>query len=182
MLADTVADVAQKEGYTLERAAAELVALLAEGSFRDALSILQKVLSVAQGKKIQIGDVEDVSGAPRGELIRTLLSAIAKKDAQAALSVVRTAEKDNMDARTLAKLLIHRLRVILLMRYAPDLSESLADELTEADREIAGALTKEPGINSDTLRSVLDAYGKMAYAAVPFLPLELAIIDLCAAK
>ena len=182
MLADTVVDVAQKEGYTLDRAAAELVALLAEGSFRDALSILQKVLSVSKGKKIEITDVEEVSGAPRGELVRTLLSGIAKKDAAAALTVIRQAEKDNMDARTLAKLLIHRLRVILLMRYAPTLAEDLSQELTEADREVAGMLTKEAGINSDTLRSVLDAYGKMAYAAVPFLPLELAVIDICAQK
>lgn len=182
MLADTVVDVAKKEGYTLDRAAAELVALLAEGSFRDALSILQKVLSVSTGKKIAIEDVEEVSGAPRGELVRNLLSGIAKKDAAAALTVIRQAEKDNMDARTLAKLLIHRLRVILLMRYAPELAKDLEEELTEADREIAGTLTKEPGINSDTLRSVLDAYGKMAYAAVPFLPLELAVIDICGQK
>ena len=44
ILADIVVDVAKSEGYAIERPAAELVALLAEGSFRDALSILQKVL------------------------------------------------------------------------------------------------------------------------------------------
>ena len=179
MLAETVQDIAKKEGYTLEKSAADLVALLAEGSFRDALSILQKVLSMTKGKKIEIADVEEVSGAPRGELIRNLLSALAKKDAQAALIPMQQAVKDNMDARTLCKLLIHRLRIVLLMRYAPDLSKSLAEELTEADREIATGLAKEPGINSDTLRTLLDAYGKMAYAAVPYLPLELAVIDIC---
>ncbi len=182
MLADTVADIAQKEGFTLDRAAAELVALLAEGSFRDALSILQKVLAVSKGKKIAIEDVEEVSGAPRGELVRELLSSIAKKDAGAALKALQSSIKDNMDARTLAKLLIHRLRIVLLIRYAPDLAVSLSEELTEADRGTAEALSKEPGINSDTLRIMLDAYGKMAYAAVPFLPLELAVIDICAPK
>src|SRR5205085_34730 len=126
MLADTVSDVAKKEGYTLARPAADLVALLAEGSFRDALSILQKVLAVATEKKIGVADVEDVSGAPRGELVRTLLSALAKKDAAAALAPLEIAVKENMDARTLCKLLIHRMRVILLMRYAPDLAEALS--------------------------------------------------------
>src|SRR3989344_4784483 len=48
MLSKIVTDVAKKEGYALERSAAELVALLAEGSFRDALSILQKVLAVSK--------------------------------------------------------------------------------------------------------------------------------------
>src|SRR3990167_9565788 len=42
MLSQVVSDVAKKEGYSLERSASELVALLAEGSFRDALGILQK--------------------------------------------------------------------------------------------------------------------------------------------
>jgi DNA polymerase III subunit gamma/tau len=182
MLADTVSDVAKKEGFTLDRAAAELIALLAEGSFRDALSILQKVLAVSSGKKIEMKTVEDVSGAPRGELIRSLLQAVAKKDADAALAAMQQAVKANMDARTLAKLLIHRLRVVLLMRYAPSIATELGEELTEADREVAATLSKEPGINSDTLKSMLDAYGKMAYAAVPHLPLELAIVDICGQK
>ncbi len=182
MLAQTVSDVAVKEGFTLDKAGAELVALLAEGSFRDALSILQKVLAVSAGKKIDISDVEAVSGAPRGELVRSLLVAIGKKDAPAALTAMQQAVKDNMDARTLAKLLIHRLRVVLLMRYAPNLAGELSQELTEADRGVASSLSKEPGINSDTLRLMLDAYGKMAYAAVPHLPLELAIIDICSAS
>ena len=175
-------DVAKKEGYSLERSAAELVALLAEGSFRDALGILQKVLSVSDNKKIEVAEVEAVSGAPRGELVRQLLAALAKKDANTALSVIGTAVAGNMDARTLTKLLIHRMRVVLLLRYAPDIAESLSHELTETDLALAKELSKEPGVNSDTLRALLVAFERMAYAAVPALPLELAVIDICAAK
>jgi DNA polymerase-3 subunit gamma/tau len=182
MLAETVADIAKKEGYTLERSAAELVALLAEGSFRDALSILQKVLSVSDNKKIEVAEVEVVSGAPRTDMVRQLLSAIAKKDASSALSVIAKAVEESMDARTLAKLLIHRLRAVLLLRYAPDLAKSFAQELTEADLALAKELSKEPGINSETLRALLEAYSRMAYAAVPHLPLELALIDICGVK
>ncbi|OGG50162.1 DNA polymerase III, subunit gamma and tau [Candidatus Kaiserbacteria bacterium RIFCSPHIGHO2_01_FULL_54_36b] len=179
MLAGVVADVAKKEGYTLERAAAELVALLAEGSFRDALSILQKVLAVTKDKKVDLAEVEAVSGAPRGELVRLILAALAKKDAAAALKALRAAQSDNMEARTLTKLLIHRMRSVLLMRYAPDLGEVLAKELPEADLALAKELSKESGANSDTLRALLGAYERMAYAAVPHLPLELAIIEVC---
>ena len=182
MLAETVADIAKKEGYTLERSAAELVALLAEGSFRDALSILQKVLAVSDDKKIDVAEVETVSGAPRGELVRQLLSAIAKKDTPVGLAVISTAVENNVDARTLAKLLIHRMRVVLLLRFAPDLAEGLSKELTEADLALAQDLSKEPGVNSDTLRALLEAYSRMAYAAVPHLPLELALIDIASAR
>jgi DNA polymerase-3 subunit gamma/tau len=179
VLAEVIVDVAKKEGYSLERSAAELIALLAEGSFRDALSILQKVLAVSQGKKIEIAEVEAVSGAPRGELVRQILSGIAKKDASLALGGIREAIVQNLDARTLAKLLIHRMRVVILIRYAPGTAQELAKELSTEDATLAKELSKERGVNSETLRMLLDAYATMAYAAVPHLPLELAVIDIC---
>lgn len=182
MLAETVSDIAKKEGFTLDRAASDLIALLAEGSFRDALSILQKVLAVSSSKKVTLTNVEQVSGAPRAELVRAVLGSLAQKDAEAALAALGVAIKENMDARTFGKILIHRLRVILLMRYAPALADELSEELSEADRDFAHGASKMPSINSDMLRAILDAYGKMAYAAVPFLPLELAVIDICGSE
>jgi DNA polymerase-3 subunit gamma/tau len=178
--AQLVTDIAKKEGYALERSAAELIALLAEGSFRDALSILQKVLAVSTDKKIDLAEVEAVSGAPRGELVRKLLSGIAKKDANAALGAIREAVEQNLDARVLAKLLIHRMRVVLLMRYAPDLAQEFSKELSAEDAALAKEISKERGVNSETLRALLDAYSTMAYAALPHLPLELAVVDICA--
>lgn len=179
VLTHVIESVAKKEGYTLERSASELVALLAEGSFRDALSILQKILAVSSNKKIEVSEVEAVSGAPRGEAIQKILSAIAKKDAAAGLKAIRSVVEENVDARLLAKILIHRMRFVLLLRYAPDVAESLKHELTDSDMALARELSKEAGVNSDTLRALLDAYSTMAYAAVPHLPLELAIIDVC---
>ncbi|HVM73767.1 MAG TPA: DNA polymerase III subunit gamma/tau [Candidatus Paceibacterota bacterium] len=179
MLTQIVADVAKEEGFTLEPAGAEIVALLAEGSFRDALSILQKVLSVADGKKVSITDVESVSGAPRNELVRQITTALAKKDSPAALGALQQAISENMDPRMFAKLLIHRLRIILLLRFAPELTAKFADELTEADLALAQEISRDPGVTSETLRILLEAHSRMAYAAVPYLPLELAVIDIC---
>lgn len=182
VLAQIVGDVAKKEGYALERAAAELVALLAEGSFRDALSILQKVLTVSRDKKIDVTEVELVSGAPRSELIRTVLIAIAKKDTNSALTAIKDASEQNIDARVLVRLVIHRMRVVLLLRYAPDVALMLSNELTEQDLEVAKEVSKEPGVNSYTLRILLEAHATIAYATIPYLPLELAIIDICSAQ
>ena len=179
VLSQIVIDVAKQEGFAVDQSAAELVALLAEGSFRDALSILQKVLSFAgSSKKVPLEMVETVSGAPRSEIIRDIISSLASKDAGGALTAVRTAVDQNMDPRTLTKLLIHRLRVVLLMRYAPALADVYAKELSEADVSLAHELAKSPNITSDTLRAILAAYERMAYAAVPHLPLELAIMDI----
>ena len=179
VLSQIVADIAKSEGYSLERSAAELIALLAEGSFRDALSILQKVLTVSYDKEVDVAEVEMVTGAPKSELVRNLLSAIAKKDANAGLKATRESIEENIDSRTLTKRLIHRMRIVLLLRYAPDVADILSKELSEADISLAKDLAKEPGVNSDSLKILLDAYATMTYAAVPHLPLELAIIDIC---
>jgi len=181
-LTQIATDVAKSEGYTLEKPAAELIALLSEGSFRDALSILQKVFSCTESKKVDALIVESVSLAPKGEMVRNIVGALAQKDASAALGHVREAIEHNVDARTLSKLLIHRLRAVLLVRFAPDLAEKLMQELTEADAAVVQEAAKNPTINSDTLRTFLQAHSTMAYSAVPYLPLELAIVDTCGEK
>jgi hypothetical protein len=81
--------------------------------------------------------------------------------------------------RTLTRLLIHRLRAVLLLRYAPDVAESISHELSDADVALCTELSKNANVNSDTLRAFLEAFNTMAYAAVSHLPLELAIIDVC---
>src|SRR3989344_2774966 len=63
-LAELARAVAKKEGATLERDAAELIALLAEGSYRDALSILQKVLASSSDNRLTREEVEKTTGAP----------------------------------------------------------------------------------------------------------------------
>lgn len=184
ILSDTVTHVAKKEGFSLERSAAELVALLAEGSFRDALSILQKILAVSKNKKVEIAEVESVTGAPKGELIRACVAGVAARDAEKALSALKKAADGEVDMRTFGKLMIHRLRAVLLMRHAPELGKHMKNELADDDWKLAETIAgdKTANISADVLKRFLDAYTQIAYAAVPQLPLELAIIDTAGAQ
>lgn len=178
MLADIVTDVAKSEGYSLERGASELVAMLADGSFRDALSILQKVLTFSSDKKVSVEEVQKVTSAPKSEMVRQILGSIAQGDVAAALAALQVAVHANIDMRTLTRLLIHRLRVALLIRYAPELASSFSKELPEDDIDFVTGLSKLPSVNSDMLRAILEAHATMAYSSMPHLPLELAIIDI----
>ena len=180
LLAETVSDIAKKEKYTLEQSAADLIALLAEGSFRDSLSILQKVITVSKNKKIEVSEVEEVTGAPSATIVRTLIEALAEKNTEKAIQAISNAVKENMDIRVLTKLVMHRVRAVLLLRYVPELKKDIADELSDEDMKLAEKLAKdkEMAISSNTLKALLEAYATMAYAAIPHLPLELAVIDL----
>jgi DNA polymerase-3 subunit gamma/tau len=68
-----IVDVAKKEGYELDSGADDLIALLGDGSFRDALGMLQKVISTSSDKKISREEVESITGSPKSDLVNNLM-------------------------------------------------------------------------------------------------------------
>lgn len=182
-LADVVARVAKSEGFTLEKASAELIALIAAGSFRDALSTLQKILASSTDTKVSVEEVETVTGAPKGVLISHIIEGLSKGNAEQALQAVGEAVASEADMAILATLLLERVRILLLLRYAPTFGADLAADLTDADRSTLEALAKdkESKINSETLKKLIEAAIGATRAPLPHLPLELAIMELTSA-
>lgn len=177
-LADVCVAVAKKEGYALASDAAELIAMLAEGSYRDALSVLQKTLASVKGTKLSREDVEAVTGAPRREQVRALVTALAGGERGNALTAVESAAKSGVDMALYLNLVIETLRAALLMRYAPDLRDDLKRELGEDEFAALEALPKAPGATHAALLAFLTAAERIRYAPIPALPLELAILEL----
>ncbi len=177
ILAKMVAVVAKKEGCSLAPDAADLISMLAEGSYRDALSVLQKVL--AQGEKTLSRElVERVTGAPRREQVHSLVSALAKSERGAALAAIEHAAKADVDMRLFLKLVLDTLRYALLVRYAPELRKELAEDLGTDEYETLETFAKEKGITHDTMLAFLNAADRIRYAPIPALPLELAVLEL----
>lgn len=179
VLVDLASDVAKKEGYTLEPAAAELVAIAADGSFRDALGIVQKVL-LASGDKIgSVDEVAAIIGAPRHELLQQVLIALRDKQADAGLQAIQTAVQEHADMKLFVRLLLEQLRVILLLRHAPGNSEVYLAHTSEAIHELVKEMAQPAckHIHSQTLLRFLTAADQVARSPIPHLPVELAIID-----
>jgi DNA polymerase-3 subunit gamma/tau len=180
VIADVVTTVAHKEGWKLEKSAADLVGMLAEGSFRDALGVLQKVLSVSKDKVVNIAEVEEVTGAPRGIIIAEILEALAARDSATALKGVEDVARTGGDARTLIRLLLKHVRAIIMVRVAKQVSQELhlSEEFSEGDWKRIETLAADikGGITSGTLKVLLDADAETVWASMPYMPLELAII------
>jgi DNA polymerase-3 subunit gamma/tau len=180
LLKDVVVDIAKKEGFSLEHASAELIALLGDGSFRDTQGILQKVISSSKNKKISQEEVELVTGAPRAELINSFISALDMKDAGAALKAIGQASEHNIDMAVFTKLILFKLRAILLLRYSPDSKKYIEGEFSEEDFKLLQSLAdkKESNINSKTILEILKAQENSRYSPIPELPLEIAVTNL----
>ena len=178
-LSETVTTIARAEGYALEKPAAELIAILADGSFRDSQSLLQKVLSATSGTHITVAEVSTITGAPRAHVVAHIIEGLSTGNHAHALNAVSEAVRDSVDMAVLMALLIDRVRMVLMLRYAPEIGTQLVEDLSDTEREFLVHLAKDATskVNSETLRALLVAAQEVARAPVPQLPLELAIIE-----
>ncbi|MDE2218702.1 MAG: DNA polymerase III subunit gamma/tau, partial [Patescibacteria group bacterium] len=182
ILKQVVETIAKKEKYAIDGAAADLVALLGDGSFRDAESILQKVMSASKDKKITIGEVESVTGAPKSAHVNDFIRAIDEQDLTLGLGAVGKAADADIDMLVYFKLILEKMRAVMLIRNSKEAADRLASEFAEADFTFLSALAakKDSAVNSGSLLALLSHYDMAARAYIPALPLELALAKIIA--
>ena len=171
ILKKMIVDTAKKEGFALESAVAELVAVLGDGSFRDSHTILQKILRISADKKITLEEAEKITGSPKNVLINEILEAMLSGEMERGLSAIKTASDDNLDYKVLYKLLLEKYRNLLLMRVAPTHKALYEESVSDGEK-----------IDSLKLVKLLNIGVEMSRSYLPFLPIELVLIDLAGKK
>ncbi|MCK5285987.1 MAG: DNA polymerase III subunit gamma/tau [Candidatus Pacebacteria bacterium] len=180
ILKKAILDVCKKEKLKLEDGAEDLIALLGEGSFRDTLGILQKVISTSSDSKISLQEVEKITGAPKGDLVNNFILAIAEKDLERGLSAIQEALENSTDTQMFLKLIMHKIRAILLTRFAKDMIKDIQNDFSEKDFEFIKKLAedKDSNLNSQTLIELIESSSQIKLSYIPQLPLELLLIKL----
>lgn len=178
VLAKTVIAVAKKEGFTLKADAADLIAIAADGSFRDALGVTQKVI-LASGD--EIGDVDEVAqiiGAPRTGTLLTLLTALHEKNTETALTTLHQVVDMHVDMKIFMRLLLEHVRAVMLLRNLPSKAETLLAAFSPEAQSTISQLASGPSpLNSHLLLRLLQAAEQVQYSPVPHIPIEIAIIE-----
>ena len=170
-------DVVKKEGYSIDQASAELMALLGDGSFRDTLGIVQKVLAYSKNKIISEDEVRLVTGAPTISLVHSFISSIANKNLISGLESVKEAVNQNVDMSVFLKLVLHTARAVLLFRFGA--GHIVKNELSKEEVNFVESLsTKDSPFSSAVLVELLSAYEAIKTAYIPSLPIELALINI----
>jgi DNA polymerase-3 subunit gamma/tau len=178
MLKDVVLTVAKKEGFAIGTAAAELIALLGDGSFRDTQGTLQKVLGLSDDKKITLEEVEKITGAPRNFLINNFVEAISRRGLDTALETLGKITEGNTDVKMFLKLVLMKMRYVLLLKYAKEMEKVIKEKVSSDDFILISKLAgeKDSGINSIILYELLGAYDMVGRTQIPELPIELALV------
>lgn len=180
-LVQTIEKVVKAEKYSLPKAGAEHVALLGDGSYRDTLGILEKVIQASGDSKITLDEILDVTGAPQSDVVLNVIKYIGLKKADDAIGEVQKASSKGVDIKVFMELFLLRLRLVLLLRYAPKTGNILKESVPEEEQKILEEMAKDKDLQftSEALLVFLDASKQLSFATVPELPIELAIIKLC---
>ncbi len=180
-LRDTVIAVMKKEKCTLGEGAADIIALAADGSYRDALGIAEKVMMAGGDTVLTADEVAIIVGAPKNVLLRDLVVALSVKDVVKALLVLESVVSTRVDMKLFYTLLLERIRTVIMLRYNPKVRDALTSKYGAEDADILSSLAaaKDSSINSRLVMSLIDSAQYVGKTILPELPLEMVIIEHC---
>ena len=129
------------EGIEVDRIALGLLARSADGSLRDALSLLDQAIAFGGGK-VNESEVRDMLGTIDNSIIDSLLEALANGDAAAIVAVVAEAHERNVDPDQILDELLRALHEVALRQAVPSAGDRGADDHPGYAR-LAGTLMPE---------------------------------------
>jgi DNA polymerase-3 subunit gamma/tau len=167
--------VTQDEGITVSRASLLRIAKAAEGSMRDAQSLLDQVVAFC-GLEVQDDDVSQLLGTVGSERLAQCLTALLQQDAAAALCGVGMLQDEGHDAAGIVRALLEGLRHVMVLKTAERPGDLIP--LSETDlaalRPVADLATVEELYGQFHILSTAEA--SLRYASNPFLVLEMTLV------
>ena len=177
-IAQRLSYVAEKEGFGLDSAAAQLIAVHADGGLRDALSILDQCAGMATGS-ITPQVVEELIGLVSKEWIIHFLDALRNGDGPKVLSYIHDALAEGRDATQIMEALIQHVRALLVGKVAPDADELKVYDAFK-DEFLAQANTVDFNELNQYVRSAQSIVNDAKQVDNPRTIIEMGLLVLCA--
>ncbi len=174
MLAGSLERILSEEKVAFEPAALPIVVRAAEGSLRDALSLLDTAIAYGEGR-LEAATVATLLGATAPAEVREFGAALVGHDTTSALEAIDRAVRDGEDLVAFTRDIIELLRRVLVLKAAPraqfaDLAASEANALRK--------LGEAAGLDEllYLLRAFLEADTLMRESPQPRVELEIAAV------
>jgi len=167
--------IVASEGLTAEPAALEAVARHAQGSLRDAESILDQLAAFSDGT-IGMRDVEALLGLSDWEETVAFFAALAANDGAKGVMLVGTLVDEGRDLRLFVRRAIEHLRALVLVRASGTVPDSVSESVGAALREQAPRFPLER--LARIAKRLVEAEQYLRSGEGTPLPLELAVLEL----
>ncbi|MDP3725296.1 MAG: DNA polymerase III subunit gamma/tau [Nanoarchaeota archaeon] len=169
--------IAKQEKIKISEEALELIAEAGEGSFRDAESLLDQMISFGE-EEITTEAVEATLGKLGFKKISGLAETLLQNDLAAALQTLGSITDEGHNLPELTKDLILHLRKVAVLSASARIRPNLEAELPNDQLRVIESQTKLwKDADLEMLKNLIRAYGQMRYSSFPQIPLEIAIIE-----
>lgn len=176
-IADRLAELLDREKVSATREALAYVAKAADGSMRDALSILDQCIAFNLGEELTYDRVLETIGAVDIEIYIKLFFAIKSQDVATAVDIIDKAVWQGKDLTQFTNEFITFIRNVLMLKLDPDMAVDLTSENINRLIEMGEGITEEYLITY--INILQEAGNKIAYASAKRIVLEVAIIKMC---
>ena len=139
--------ICKQEGVTAQQDAVILIAKAGNGSMRDAISVLDRLLS-AGSSELTVEMIEQMLGLPRSQQLFDLVQAIGTADVKLTLNLVNNIIFQGLSIDTLLASMIDHIRNLLIVRIC-----GIKNDLVEAY-----------GINADDLQKQAERFDPVTLA------------------
>ncbi len=170
-----LAKICEQEGLKAEPAALEAIARHAQGSLRDAESVLDMVAAFSEGG-VKLADVDELLGVSEWEETSALFDALAANDGAAGVRLVGRLVDEGRDLRLFVKRAIDHTRALLLVNAQGKPPETASEGVAAKLAEQAPKFPL-PRLAAIAKRLIETEQHLKTSEGTP-LPLELAILDL----
>jgi DNA polymerase-3 subunit gamma/tau len=160
-MVDKLKKICQEEKLEYEEKALEAIAKLADGSFRDANKILERVILSG---KVTEGEVKNTAGILAEFKVEEFLQFLEEGVTKEALSWLNRATEEGANLRILTEEILEKLRLLLLADFG--LGEEKEEKFKFSAEEI-----------HHLINLFTTAYTELRQAVIPQLPLEMAVIE-----
>ncbi|HDJ27652.1 MAG TPA: DNA polymerase III subunit gamma/tau [Proteobacteria bacterium] len=172
-----IQDIAEKEGLKIEPAALQLLAREADGSMRDALSVLDQAMAFS-GDRVTIKNLRVILGVVEARYCSALVESLLDHQISAALQQITELEKAGIDIKRFAKDFLFYLRNLVLLKLSPDL-KSLVEA---ADEELQQMMVLVQRAKLSYWQQLFDLfqeqYAELMSANLPRLHFEMSVVRL----
>ncbi len=166
--------ICAEEGIRIQAPALDAIARHATGSFRDAESLLDQLVSYGTDQ-ITLEDVHRVLGAAPQQIISGIAAALAERQVGSGLRLIHQALDNGVEPRQLARELLEYLRGLLLLKNA---GAGLLSVTAEMLQEMAALSDHFPLQRLlETIRLFNQAANHLKTGVHSQLPLELAVVE-----
>lgn len=169
--------VAEHENIVLDEDAAALIAKVADGALRDALSLLDRCCAVDEHITNEV--VTKSAGLAGRDYLMRLSECIVKKDCASALGIINELYMNSCDMERLCSEFMFHLRDLMIVKTVKSADSILiaTDDELKALRALAEKMPLEELLYN--LNVIEDTFSQIKRASNKRIPFEMAFVKLC---